>query len=65
MKNWKTTAGAAGLALGTVATVLTSIANGTFVLDATTISAMIAAASAVWGLVAAKDSNVSGGSVKQ
>lgn len=65
MKNWKTTAGAAGLALGTVATVLTSIANGTFVFDATTISAMIAAASAVWGLVAAKDSRVTGGTIKQ
>lgn len=65
MKNWKTTAGAAGVALGTVASILTSIANGTFVLDAATISTLIAAASAVWGLVAAKDSNVTGGTVRQ
>lgn len=65
MKSWKTTAGAAGVALGTVASVLTSIANGTFVLDASTISTLIAAASAVWGLISAKDANVTGGTVRQ
>lgn len=65
MKNWKTNLGAAGLALGTIGAIATAVSNGTFSIDAQTISEIVAAASTVWGLLAAKDSNVTGGTVRQ
>lgn len=63
--NWRTNLGAIGVALGTVATIISSVANGSFVLNTETISALVTAVSAVWGLFAAKDKQVTGGSIVQ
>lgn len=63
LANWKTTAGGIGAGLGALADIFTQVSQGNF--DANHLWLDIVAISTAWGLLTAKDGNVTGGTVKQ
>ena len=61
LTNWKTTAGGVGAILGALADIAISLSHG----NVPNVTADFAAITAGLGLIAAKDGNVTGGTIHQ
>lgn len=63
--NWRTNSAAVLTSVGTIITIGAAALNGNLHLDTETVAAVGTALSVIWGFFAAKDSNVTGGTVSQ